>query len=48
MPLDPQAQQVMNQIAALGFPPPHMVTPEQARHECQSTSARGWSGGGHQ
>jgi acetyl esterase len=31
MPLDPQAQQVMNQIAALGFPPPHMVTPEQAR-----------------
>jgi acetyl esterase len=31
MPLDPQAQQVMNQMAALGFPPPHMVTPEQAR-----------------
>jgi acetyl esterase len=31
MPLDPQAQQVMTQIAALGFPPPHMVTPAQAR-----------------
>ena len=31
MPLDPQAQQVMNQVAALGFPPPHMVTPTQAR-----------------
>lgn len=31
MPLDPQAQQVIEQLAALGFPPPHTVTPEQAR-----------------
>ena len=31
MPLDPQAKQVMEQLAALGFPPPHTVTPEQAR-----------------
>ena len=31
MPLDPQAQQVMEQIAALGFPPNHLVTPQQAR-----------------
>lgn len=31
MPLDPQAQQVMAQIAALGFPPVYTVTPAQAR-----------------
>ena len=31
MPLDPQAKQVMEQLAALSFPPPHTVTPEQAR-----------------
>lgn len=31
MPLDPQAQQVMEQIAALGFPPVYKVTPAQAR-----------------
>jgi len=31
MPLDPQAQQVIEQLAALGFPPPHTVSPEQAR-----------------
>jgi len=31
MPLDPQAQQVMEQLAALGFPPNHTVSPEQAR-----------------
>src|SRR5262249_56479452 len=31
MPLDPQAKQVMEQLAALGFPPPHTVSPEQAR-----------------
>jgi acetyl esterase len=31
MPLDPQAQQVMAQIAALGFPPVYTVTPVRAR-----------------
>ena len=31
MPLDPQAQAVMEQAAALGFPPSHTVSPEQAR-----------------
>jgi len=31
MPLDPQAKHVMEQLAALGFPPPHTVSPEQAR-----------------
>jgi acetyl esterase len=31
MPLDPQAQQVLNQLAALGLPPNHTVSPEQAR-----------------
>jgi len=31
MPLDPQAQQVIEQMAALGFPPAHTVSPEQAR-----------------
>jgi len=31
MPLDPQAQRVLDQMAALGLPPNHMVTPEQAR-----------------
>ncbi len=31
MPLDPQAQKVIEQIAALGFPPVHTVSPEQAR-----------------
>lgn len=31
MPLDPQAQQVIEQIAALGFPATHTVSPEQAR-----------------
>ena len=31
MPLDPQAQAVMEQVAALGFPPVHQVSPEQAR-----------------
>jgi acetyl esterase len=31
MPLDPQAQQVIDQIAALGLPPAHMVSPEEAR-----------------
>ncbi len=31
MPLDPQAQKVIEQLAALGFPPAHTVSPEQAR-----------------
>jgi acetyl esterase len=31
MPLDPQAQHVLTQIAALGLPPNHLVSPEQAR-----------------
>ncbi len=31
MSLDPQAQRVIEQIAALGFPPVHTVSPEQAR-----------------
>jgi acetyl esterase len=31
MPLDPQAQQVLEQIAALGLPPNHLVSPAQAR-----------------
>ena len=31
MPLDPQAQQVLDQLAALGLPPNHTVSPEQAR-----------------
>jgi acetyl esterase len=31
MPLDPQAQAVMEQVATLGFPPVHQVSPEQAR-----------------
>ena len=31
MPLDPQAQQVIAQLAALGLPPAHTVSPEQAR-----------------
>lgn len=31
MPLDPQAQQAIDQIAALGLPPAHTVSPEEAR-----------------
>ena len=31
MPLDPQAQAVMDQVASLGFPPAHTVSPQQAR-----------------
>ena len=31
MPLDPQAQKVMDAIAALGLPPNHMVSPQEAR-----------------
>lgn len=36
MPLDPQAKQVMEQLAALGFPPPHTVSPEQARSNARA------------
>ena len=31
MPLDPQAQNVLDQVAALGLPPNHTVSPEEAR-----------------
>lgn len=31
MPLDPQAQLVLDQLAALGLPPNHTLTPEEAR-----------------
>jgi len=31
MPLDPQAKAVMEQVAALGFPPAHTVSPQEAR-----------------
>ena len=31
MPLDPQAQLVLDQIAALGLPPNHTLTPVEAR-----------------
>ena len=31
MPLDPQAQEVLDQSAALGLPPAHTVSPEEAR-----------------
>ena len=31
MPLDPQAREVLDQMAALGLPPNHTVSPEQAR-----------------
>jgi acetyl esterase/lipase len=36
MPLDPQAQQVLEQIAALGLPPNHLVSPAQARINMKS------------
>src|SRR4029434_7207257 len=36
MPLDPQAQQVLEQIAALGLPPIHLVSPSQARINMKS------------
>ena len=31
MPLDPQAQYVLEQLDSLGLPPNHTVSPEQAR-----------------
>jgi acetyl esterase len=36
MPLDPQAKQVLEQIAALGLPPNHLVSPAQARLNMKS------------
>ena len=36
MPLDPQAKAVMDQVAALGFPMAHTVSPQQARANAQS------------
>jgi acetyl esterase len=36
MPLDPQAQRVIEQVAALGLPPNHQVTPVQARINMKS------------
>ncbi len=36
MPLDPQAQQVLDQLAALGLPPNHLVSPAQARINMKS------------
>ena len=36
MPLDPQAKAVMDQVAALGFPAAHTVSPQQARANAQA------------
>lgn len=36
MPLDPQAKQVLEQTAALGLPPNHLVSPAQARLNMKS------------
>jgi acetyl esterase len=36
MPLDPQAKQVLEQIAAIGLPPNHLVSPSQARINMKS------------
>jgi acetyl esterase len=36
MPLDPQARQVLEQIAAIGLPPNHLVSPAQARINMKS------------
>jgi len=36
MPLDPQAKQVLDQLAALGLPPNHLVSPAQARLNMKS------------
>jgi acetyl esterase len=36
MPLDPQAKAVMDQVAALGFPAVHTVSPQQARANAQA------------
>ena len=36
MPLDPQARAVMDQVAALGLPPAHTVSPQEARANAKS------------
>ena len=36
MPLDPQAKQVLDQLAAMGLPPNHLVSPAQARLNMKS------------
>jgi acetyl esterase len=36
MPLDPQARQVLDQLAALGLPPNHTVSPQQARENARN------------
>ena len=36
MPLDPQTQAFLNELAALKLPPPHTVTPQQARADLKS------------
>ena len=36
MPLDPQARAVMDQVAALGLPPTHTVSPQEARANAKS------------
>ena len=36
MPLDPQARQVLDQLAALGLPPNHMVSPQEARENMRN------------
>jgi acetyl esterase len=36
MPLDPQARQVLDQMAALGLPPTHTVSPQQARENMRN------------
>ena len=38
MPLDPQAKAVMDQVATLGFPAAHTVSPQQARANAQARS----------
>ena len=40
MPLDPQARAVMEQAAALGLPPAHTVTPQEARANAKSSPGR--------
>ncbi len=42
MPLDPQAQAVLDQLAALGLPPSNTVSPEEAR---ANLKARPWEPG---
>ena len=39
MPIDPQAQRVMDQIAALNLPPRHTLTPDEARQQFETRMA---------